>query len=288
MWTYANINGRWVTREEAVVPIEDRGVVFGDGVYEVTQYYERQPIALERHMRRLQHGLQELRIELSIPIETLPELSLELLERNGFTNASVYWQISRGVAQRNHPFPAPGVPSSCFMMAYETGAPGVPDLPSTMRMITVPDDRWAHCDIKTIQLLPNVLARQAAIDAGCDDAIFIRDGFVMEASAKALAIIEAGALVFPPLDNRILPSITRELMIEAAQAEGIPVREAYFTKDELLAANEVLAMSTTAPISAVIEVDGQPINERQVGRIGKRLLDRFWANVAVGLHTPGS
>ncbi len=288
MWTYANIDGRWVTREEAMVPLEDRGLVFGDGVYEVTQYYERQPVAIERHMRRLRNGLEALRIEPSLALEQLPALSLELLERNGYINASVYWQFSRGVALRNHPFPTPGVPGTCFMMAYETGAAGSIELPPTMRMITVPDDRWAHCDIKTIQLLPNVLARQAAIDAGCDDAIFVRDGVVMEASAKALAIVEAGTLAFPPLDNHILPSITRELMIEAAQAEGIPVREAYFTPDELLAANEVLAMSTTTPITAVIEVDGQPINEGQIGNVGKRLLDRFWANVAVGLRATNS
>jgi D-alanine transaminase len=284
MWTWANINGRWVTREEAAIPIEDRGLVFADGVYEVTQYYNRAPVAFDRHLRRLERSLREIRIDPPLPLEHLRDISRELVERNEYTNASVYWQISRGVAQRNHPFPVPAPAATYFLMAYEAALFDPSMRPPKMRVITAPDERWGRCDIKSIMLLPNVLARQAATEAGCDETILIREGIVMEGTAKAVAIVQQGTLVFPPLDNRILPSITREIVLEDASADGIPTREAYFDRAALLAADEVLVLSTTTPIGAVVEVDGEPIGGGEPGPIGERLLRLYAARVARECH----
>ena len=274
------LNGDYVPAASAAVPVEDRGFLFGDACYEVTAVVGGVCIALDRHLARLQRGLDELRIDYDAA--QLAPIHSELIERNGLAaapKASVYVHITRGVAPRAHAFPV-GVTPTVLVRAQPIPGPSAAVLESGTRAITHDDERWGRVDIKTTGLLANVLAQQAAIDAGVDDVILLRDGVVTEGSRTNVLGVLDGALVTAPSDHRILGGVTRSIVIELAAAEGIEVDERPWSVGELRRADEVLMTSPTSGVRPITEVDGALVGSGKRGAVTRRLQDAYAAFVA--------
>lgn len=253
------LNGEFVPAATATVSVFDRGFLFADGCYEVTLVVDGHCIALDRHLARLQRALDTLRI--GFDAGSLVPIHRELIDRNGLAGsplASIYVQITRGVAPRAHAFPV-GVAPTVLVRAQEIPGPSRATVEVGSRAITGDDIRWGRVDLKTTGLLPNVLAQQTAVDAGADDVILHRDGVVTEGSHTNVFGVIGGALVTAPVDHRILPGVVRCIVIESALAAGIAVAEREWTLAELMAADEVFMTSTTAGARPIVEVDGRPV-----------------------------
>ena len=282
------LNGDWIDRQDATISVLDRGFIFADGVYEVVRYCNGQPVAMPEHVIRMRNSLQALRIDLPIDIDDLAEISNQAVARNNLTDAAAYWQITRGPAPRKHKFPPPDTPPTIFVMA-DPAEPLILDAPTPcLTAVTVPDVRWHKCAIKSISLLPNILAAQAAVDADCDEAIMIRDNIVTEGSARTIAIVKNDILRTHPLGDEILSSITRQVTLELAREAGITVDETRFPPDQLFDADEVLALGTTTDVAAVTHIDTEPINAGQPGLMAQRLstLYRQYAAAQCGIPIP--
>lgn len=274
------LNGEYVDVASAAVSVEDRGFLFADACYEVTAAFDGTLIALDRHLARLQRGLDELRIEYDTA--ALVPVHHELLDRNGLRRvprASVYVQITRGVAPRAHAFPAQVTPT-VLARGQPVQRPSTVVVESGTRAITQNDLRWGRVDIKTTGLLANVLAQQAAIDAGVDDVILHRDGFVTEGSRTNVMAVLDGAIVTARADHRILAGVTRGIVLELARATGIDVEERDWTLDELRAADEVLMTSTTSGVRPVVVIDDRPVGGGRRGPITAGLHEAYLAFVA--------
>jgi len=267
----AFVNGQFLPLEQAVVPVEDRGYQFADAVYEVIRTYRGAPFALDEHLARLFRSLAAIQINHQYNGDTLKPLVLEAIRRAGFPETMIYIQISRGVAKRHR-----GFPDHCEPLLVMT-ARALPDSrhirEDGITVITVPDNRWGRCDIKSVGLLANVLAYQAAKQAGANDAIFIEpDGTLGEATAANVFIILRGQLLTPPEGTEILSGITRRKLLEAARAAGIPAAERRITKTDLLAADEAFLSSTTAEVVPILVVDEQKIG---TGTLSSRIFQQF-------------
>ncbi len=270
------LNGAFLPRSEAKIDIEDRGFLFADGVYEVTCYCDGRAFRMGDHIERLTTSMQAMRLPVGEVPRTLAQVSDELIARNGLTDAKVYWQVTRGVAPRGHGFPKDTAPTVLAMASPLTiGRPG--DEPKALRAVTVEDRRWLRVWAKTIMLLDNVLARQAALDAGAHEAIFVRDDVVKEGSATSLFIVRRGEMRTHPTDGSILPSITRKVVLELAAKLGIAVTEEPFALEDVLAADEAVLVGTTTHVAAVVEVDGQVIHDGQTGPVTRRLFEALMA-----------
>ncbi len=288
MSTIVYLNGQYLPLEQAAVSVRDRGFIFADGVYEVVRYYGGRPLAMAAHLDRLALSLTELRIELPADATPFDEVSDELVRSNGHADGQVYWQVTRGSAAREHKFPDP--PARPTIYAASSPLPPLDPAadPPVMRAITHPEIRWTRAAIKSIALLPNVLARQAAADAGCDEAIFVRaDGTVTEATARSVFIVDGGELWTHPLDGRILGSITRKLLIELAVEQGLTVHEQPFDAERMLAAAEVIVCGTTTEVRAVGRIDDRVIGDGSMGPLARRLSDAFRRHVAEACGLPG-
>lgn len=267
-------NGEYLPRASATVSVEDRAFIFGDGVYEVWRVINGRLFETDRHLARLAFGLSELRIEAPAILrpEVLREVAERVLGESGLLEgeAALYLEISRGAAPRTHAFPPPGTQPTVFVMANRvTPADALRERGATA--ITVPDIRWLRCDIKTIQLLPNVLAKQAAAERGAAEAIMIRDGMVTEGShANVLAVFD-GVLRTHPLNNLVLPGITRGVLLGLARSLGIEVVEKAFTYDELYQADELFIAGTTTDVMPIVRVDERPIGAGVPGSTTKQL-----------------
>jgi D-alanine transaminase len=251
--------------------VEDRGYQFADAVYEVVRTYRGRPFALDEHLARLFRSLAAVQIEHRCAADELKALIREAIARAGFAETMIYIQISRGVAKRHRGFPAHHEP--VFVMT----ARELPDTrhlrESGITVITVPDNRWGRCDIKSVGLLANVLAYHAAHQAGANDAVFVEaDGTVNEATAANIFIIHHGALLTPPEGPKILTGITRGKILDAARAAGLHAEERHVTKAELLGADEAFLSSTTAEVVPILAVDGQKIG---TGPLSRRIYDQF-------------
>jgi D-alanine transaminase len=275
------LNGTYVPDANAQLPVLDRGFVFGDGVYEVWRVVRGRLFEPERHHARLERGLRELAITppAEATIEGIAAIAERLLHENGLLagEATLYVEITRGVAPRTHYFPPRGTRPTFFAMASAF-------TPSELRktgtsVITQPDVRWLRCDIKTIQLLPNVLARQAAAAAGASEAIFVRDRFITEGTHTTVFAVVDGVLRTHPANNLVLPGVTRDLLLEMARASGIRVREDAITLAELLAADEVFLSGTTTDVTPVIAIDGRPVGGGAPGPTARALLDELLAHL---------
>ena len=266
------LNGQFLPKTEAKLDLEDRGAMFADGVYEVTRYYAGKPFAMEGHVTRLRRRLDLLRIPHPAEIDRLADLSNELLDRNGMKDAIAYWQVTRGSAPRKHPFPTECKPTF-FMIAYHA-LPFDPAAPPPERSVILHEDlRWQLCTIKSLMLLPNVLAKQKAEEAGAYEAILHRGDIVTEATATSVGCIRDGEVWTHPANNLIRGSITRGLVLDLARSSGITVREETFIVDELLQADEVFIMGTTSHVSPVTSIDGKPVKDGQCGPMTRRLHD---------------
>jgi D-alanine transaminase len=266
----AYLNGEIMPIEKAMVPIEDRGYQFGDGVYEFVASYEGRLFMLEAHLDRLERSLRELSYD-PIPRETIRQAIVDLLDRSGYPRAGIYIQISRGVAPRNHAIAAGMAPQIVMTIR------AVSELPEKLRTegaaaITVRDTRWGRCDIKTIQLLSNSLAKQKALDSGCDDAIFVTSqNVVREGTSSNLFIVVNGKLFTHPLTPNILAGITRLAIIQICQSEGLDVQETFFETEALYAADEAFLTGTVTEVLPIVRVDQKPIGTGTVGSITRRL-----------------
>lgn len=268
------LDGEWLPRADARVRVEDRGFVFSDGVYEVVRYYNGRAFTMREHEERMRFSMRSLKIELDWKAHPLAAISDELLAVNGWPDAHVYWQVTRGAAHRKHYFPRPAVAPTVTIFAYPEG-PLKQDGARSMTAITREDVRWKHCEIKSISLLSNILDSEAAQAAGVGTAILVRQGIVTECPARSLFLVERGGLTSYPLDGTVLDSITRRVVIELARGAGIPVREEGPALARLYAAEEAFVVGTTTEVTAVTEVDGRRIGNGQVGALTQRLAGLF-------------
>jgi D-alanine transaminase len=275
------LNGDYLPDDKARLSVLDRGFVFGDGVYEVWRVVRGRLFEAERHHARLERGLRELAI--TAPAEATGEgigaIAGRLLRENGLLagEATLYVEITRGAAPRTHYFPPRGTRPTFFAMASAF-------TPSDSRktgtsVITQPDVRWLRCDIKTIQLLPNVLARQAAVAAGASEAIFVRDGVITEGTHTTVCAVVDGVLRTHPANNLVLPGVTRDLVLEMARASGIQVREEAVALAELHAADEAFLTGTTTDVTPIISIDGRPVAGGAPGPVARALLDELLAHL---------
>lgn len=274
------LNGEFMPRSEARIPVEDRGFLFADGLYEVTPYYGGTPLRMQGHLDRLDRGLCELRIDLDPA--PLADLQAELLDRRGLTDtemAIVYLQVTRGVAPRTHAFPEPAPEPTVFAYAKPFERPSPSRWAEGYSAITVPDRRWSRCDLKTIQLLPSVLAQEEARRAGVTDALLVRDGLALEGAHNNVFAVFGDTVTTHPASNQILPGITRTVVIEVARELGIPVRERAIPVDELAGASELFFTGTTTEIRPTVELDGKPVGEGTPGFVTRRLMEGFQALV---------
>ena len=270
------LNGEYLPKDEAVVSVDDRGFLFGDGIYEVTAAYNGRLFRFEEHKARMTRGLRELRIEYEL--DALRGLKEELLTRNGLEDveaAYVYVQVTRGVAPRTHAFPSERVEPTVYAFARAYTRPSPERWSQGFKAITVPDRRWARVDIKAIALLPNVLAQQAAVDANVDDAIYVKDGVAMEGAHNNLFAVIDGVVTTAPKSNYILHGVSRDCVLELAQGLGLPVAERAIQLDELYGADEIFFTGTTTEVRPTVEVDGRAIGQGAVGPVARRLFEAF-------------
>jgi len=269
----AYLNGRIMPIAEAMVPAEDRGYNFGDAIYEFVASYNGKLFCLEEHLNRLDRSMRELSLSAALlPRDAVREAIVALFARAQIPRAGIYIQISRGVAPRDHAFPAVGTPLQFFMTIRP-----VHEKPPELRekgaaAITVTDIRWGRCDIKTVQLLPNCMAKQQALEAGVFDAIFVSaEGVVREGTSSNLFIAKDGGLITHPLNHQILPGITRMVVMDICHAENIDVQERFYDRGELAAADEVFLTGTVTEVLPITRVDGLPVGDGKVGPLSKRL-----------------
>ena len=274
------LNGAYLAKADARVSVDDRGFLFGDGVYEVTRVVRGQLFAHERHLQRLDRGLRELQLGWPAGFGTteLTAVSERLLRDNDLLGgeAMIYVQITRGGEgiQRQHVFPPAGTPSTVFVWVSRFKSPDELRVRGAAA-ITVPDVRWLRCDLKTIQLLPNLLAKQQAAAAGAYDALQIRDGIVTEgAHTNAFAVLD-GTLRTHPTGPHILPGITREIVLEMAAEAGIPVREEAVRAAELPRLTELFFTGTTTDVMPVARLDGQPVGGGRPGPVAQLLQEKL-------------
>lgn len=261
------VNGRFHPLEEATVSVEDRGFQFGDGVYEVIRTYRGKPFHLDAHLARLERSARAIELPLPWNIQQWAAYVHDGIVRSGYPESKVYLQLTRGAAPRDHAFPASAKPTA--VMTVREMKPMDPAVrASGVAVMTMDDWRWGRCDIKSVNLLPNVMARQKAKQAGVFEAVFIRNGQVTEGAVSNVMVVKAGRVLTAPEGERILSGVTRMLVLELIRKEGLPVEERFVTLDELLRADEIFLTSTTVEVLPVIRVDGQAIGPGGSGKPG--------------------
>lgn len=272
------MNGRYLPGHRAMIHIEDRGYQFSDGVYEVCEVRESRIIDEARHMARLQRSLDELRIALPMPASALAIVMRECVRRNRVGGGILYLQITRGVARRDHSFPPPGTRPSIVVTARSLDSAANERLAAEgVAVITVPDNRWERVDIKSISLLPNVLAKQLAREQGAREAWFVdREGHVTEgSSSNAWIVSREGRVITRRADRGILRGITRTVLIEVIKAEGLELEERPFTAEEAYAAREAFLTSASQVVLPVVRIDDRPIGNGVPGSVATALRAKF-------------
>ncbi|MBW8446122.1 MAG: D-amino-acid transaminase [Arenimonas sp.] len=275
----AYVNGRYLPHSDAGVHIEDRGFQFADGVYEVCEIRCGMIVDLSRHLDRLDRSLGELRIARPMSRAALVAVIREVARRNRVTNGLFYLQVTRGEARRDHVFPAPDTAPTLVVTAKSTDPKIVAAKNAGgLKAITVTDNRWDRVDIKTVGLLPNVLARQAAREAGAQEAIYVDSrGMVTEGAATNVWIVDGdGNLVTRPAEHGILRGITRTTLKDVAQSLSIPVVEREFSRDEMLGAREVFITAATSICFPVVEIDGKTIGNGHPGTFAEKIRTAFF------------
>jgi D-alanine transaminase len=269
----AYVNGRYVPHNHAVVSIDDRGYQFSDGVYEVIAIFRGRMVDTQPHFQRLERSLSELDMEWPMDRAPLEMVIKEVIRRNRVQTGIVYLQITRGVARRIHAFPDPCPPPALVVTACRMALPTDAAALQAGTAITLKDIRWKRPDIKSVSLLPNILGKQKALDAGSYEALLVDDGgFVTEATASNAWIVnQEGELITRSLDNAILGGITRLAVIEVAARENLVLRQRAFSVEEALAAREVFVSNTVAFVKPIIAIDGKTIGDGQIGPMARKL-----------------
>jgi D-alanine transaminase len=265
------LNGTVTPLSDAKVSIEDRGYQFADGVYEVIRIYNGKPFTLKEHLDRLYRSAKDIQIALSIDQPTLTREINALIAKAALKDAMVYLQATRGTCARNHLYPESACKPTILFYVRQLPPPPVIGQIEGVKLITLPDERWKRCWIKSIALLPNVLAKNAAVSAGADEAVFIDDnGQITECSVSNFYALIKGALVTHPVGPKVLPGITRLVVLDCARQLGIPVQERAMTESEALSADEIFITSTTREIGWVSHW-----NNKQIAQHAGPLTDRL-------------
>ena len=273
------LNGRFSPLSEISISPDDRGFLFGDGIYEVVRAYHGVPAFWDEHCTRLNRSAKEIQVPFCIKAQDFHRLLLTGLQRSGYAEGKIYIQITRGVAPREHGFPLKAEPT-VFMSFREMGPLPIEMTSHGVKVITVPDIRWDRCDIKSLNLLPNVLAKQQAQEAKVFEAIFVRDGFVIEGATSNIFIVKDGQLRTPERNNFVLSGVTQQHVINLAHEHGQEVQFDRITLDALYQADEVFLVGTTVDVLPVVYVNGQKINNGIPGPMTCALQQRFTDLVA--------
>lgn len=274
------LNGEIIDEAEARVSVNDRGYVFADGIYEVIRVFGGKPFELERHLDRLERSAAGLRLTLDPSADEIGRIAADLLARAGTPEATIYIQVTRGVAPRSHGIPQQPIAPTTFVAIRGPLAPAPELLKHGGGAITVPDDRWARCDVKAIGLTANVLARTQAVEAGAFEAIFVRDGTVTDAASCNVFAVFGATLMTAPCTNYILWGITREVTLELAREDGIDTLEASFRAEQLRDADEVFVTGTTSGIVPIVTLNGAPVGNGRVGPVTRRLMELYEVRTA--------
>lgn len=275
------LNGQITPLSEARIPVEERGYQFADGVYEVVRFYQGRCFTLREHLDRLAASADALRIALPLPRPALADAMANLVTQSGLAHGMIYLQLTRGIAPRSHPFPKAPQPTLLF---YTRQLPPVapPEQASAAKVITLPDERWLRCSIKTIALLPNILAKQAAIEAGADEAVFLHNGVLTECCSSNFFIVSKGEVVTHPVGPKVLPGVTRMVLQQLCQQLAISFVQRPVALAEARVAEEVFITSTTRELSWVSHFDGQAI-ATSVGPVTRQLHIAYQKQVAASL-----
>ncbi|MBA2251761.1 MAG: D-amino-acid transaminase [Nitrospirales bacterium] len=273
------LNGTFMPLDEVKVSIEDRGFQFGDGVYEVVRTYGGVPFHLDAHLERLERSAHA--IHLSMPGGTTGwrDWVLEGITRSGYSECKVYVQVTRGVAPRDHLFPSTAAPTIVISIREMRALDQILRRAGVV-VVTMEDLRWGRCDIKSLNLLPNVLARQRASEAGAFEAILVRQGMVTEGAVSNVMIVSAGRVITPPEGAHILSGVTRRLVVDQARKAGISVEERNIGLDEFRDAEEVFLTGTTVEVLPVVRIDDAPVGSGHPGRLTERVSSIFKQGIA--------
>jgi D-alanine transaminase len=252
------LNGRFLPIEQATISVLDRGFIYGDGVYELIPVYRRRPYRIAEHLARLQYSLDRIRLANPHTDAEWRDIVAGVIERHPFDDQGVYFQVTRGVAKRDHTFPK-DVPATVFMMSNPLATPSPEVVANGVACVTAIDERWLNCDIKSISLLGNVLMRQFAADLDAVETVMFRNGYLTEASASNVLIVRNGTIVAPPKDRMILPGITYGALWDLAQEGRLPFEMRPVTAAEVWTADELWLSSSTKEVIAIVTLDGQPV-----------------------------
>jgi D-alanine transaminase len=270
----AYLNGEFLPLDQARISPLDRGFIFGDGVYEVIPVYSRRPFRLPEHLRRLQHSLDAIRLGNPMTDAEWTRLIQDLVARHPWEDQSVYLQVTRGVAKRDHAFPRDGK-QTVFMMSGPLTTPSRDQIENGVSCISATDFRWLKCDVKSVSLLANCLLRQQAADAGATEIVLFRDGCLTEASASNVFVVDHGKLLAPPKNHLILPGITYDVVLELAVAKGVPIELRAIPEREVRGADELWVTSSSKEVLAVATLDGKPIGTGRPGPVFRTVHQAF-------------
>lgn len=264
------LNGKLLPQEEATVSILDRGFMLGDGVYELIPVYRRIPFRLNEHLRRLQHSLDGIRLPNPMRDSEWRQVITQVIDLHESDNQSVYLQVTRGAAPRDHAFPKTVSPT-VLVMSNPLNSPDPLQIENGIFAVSSQDLRWGRCDLKTIGLLPNVLAKQKAVEAGCVECILFREGVLTEGAASNIFVVKDDVILAPVKDHRMLPGITYDLVIELARADNIPVVVRDIAENEARTADELWLTSSSREVQAIVELDGLPVGSGVPGPLYRRM-----------------
>jgi D-alanine transaminase len=268
------LNGQFLPPEEAKVSVLDRGFIFGDGVYELIPVYSRVPFRLDEHLTRLERSLAETGIRNPYSREKWRESIFKLIDAQAFEDQGVYFQVTRGVAKRDHAFPK-DVEPTVFMMSNPLTSPPAEQIERGAAGVSAIDNRWLRCDIKSISLIGNVMLRQLSAEAGAAETILFRQGKLTEASASNVFIVKRGVIESPAKGNLILPGITYDVVVELARANAMPLRFKEITEAETRAADELWVTSSSKEVLAIVTLDGKKIGDGRPGPVFRRIYELY-------------
>lgn len=268
------LNGRFMPIEEAKIPVLDRGFIFGDGIYELVPVYSRVPFRMDEHLARLERSLAEVRIRNPYTRAEWSDIILKLVAQQSFEDQGVYFQVTRGVAKRDHAFPKDAVPT-VFMMSNPLVNPPRELVERGAKAVTAEDFRWARCDVKSISLIGNCLIRQISADVGAVETVLFRDGLLTEASASNVFVARGGVILGPPKSNLILPGITYDVVVELAQSAKMPIEVRDITEAEVRGADEIWVTSSSKEVLAIVALDGKPVGDGKPGPLFKRMFQLY-------------
>ena len=274
------LNGEFLRVDEAKVSVLDRGFIFGDGIYEVVPVYHGKAFRMAEHLNRLDRSLAALRITPPMERAGWVDLIEQLLARTNLDTCIVYLQVTRGVAKRDHQFPATAITPTVFGMISPWSPPPAAQRTQGLTAISIPDERWLHCEIKSVSLLGNVLAKQQAVDANADEVVQFRDGYLTEGSSTNIWVVSDGKLLAPPKNNLILEGIRYGLMGELADAAGIPFEARRISQEEVESADELMLSSATKEVLAIVSLDGKPVGSGKPGPVFEQLRAGYDARIA--------